>query len=357
MTRSSLAVGLLALLALLAEPAEAKKIGFRIGDRLVEIGDLPSVAASDAAAKYGADVRVGYLYSFWEFSSGAYMWTWNGRYVLCEGNTYVELTPDEWVHLMGQEPAARYAAPLSYRAPMGLMITIGLTIFMVVGTAAARFSLWASVKRANASKAEDLAPTAEEIAERIPWEQTILAKRPAPSLPGLNALEFEMTMEGYLSRQNAVYDVVAKECFTRISEDPGGWCVIDTRAAPSRAACLLAAKGTLSHLDAPLAFLEMETVGDVLRMRFHTSLPWETWEELLALFDESGQPALGRPRENFPPPLPATFQARLMGAGVKVEGNYQKTGTRWHARIEEGRITIQEFEPANEPPLSSGSAF
>lgn len=134
-TASLLACG---AIMLNASDAQAKRgiVIINSGEDIDHVGDvlpahLPALQQSTGASK----PAVGYMYSefgiFW-----LNIWTWDGKYVLFEGDNFWALTPEHAAGYLGV-PVAKLSKPLFYTIPPGLVVilllVIGFGVFWFVG--------------------------------------------------------------------------------------------------------------------------------------------------------------------------------------------------------------------------------
>lgn len=121
--------------ALMSEPAHAGKGIMLIthGDAVAHYADLSGDSKKIAEEITNHEVRVGYLYQqfgvFW-----LELWTWDGAFVLYQGDNVWKMTDEEAAMLLEVKPE-ELGKPFLYRFPLGLLI-----LGVVVG-------VWVAVSR------------------------------------------------------------------------------------------------------------------------------------------------------------------------------------------------------------------
>ena len=124
------AVGL--LLTAAAPTARAQVIPVRLpphgwADRIVPLGDLPPDARAQLKKATGQDLALGFLYRHaFVFGEAFDLWTWNGQYVLYQGDRYFPLTDEDLQDLLEPDAYAALGKPLAYRIPVGFVVVVAL---------------------------------------------------------------------------------------------------------------------------------------------------------------------------------------------------------------------------------------
>jgi hypothetical protein len=127
---------LIALFVLLlggeANAARARPIGciaYGWGETIVPVRDVPAEARAELRKATNRDLAIGFCYRHWFlFGDGFDFWTWNGQFVLFQGDRYWPLTDEDLVRLLGKDGAASLSKPLGYHIPVGLVTALVLTI-------------------------------------------------------------------------------------------------------------------------------------------------------------------------------------------------------------------------------------
>ncbi len=88
------------------------------GEKIEKIGDLPDGMKQAMSAELGQQVSVGYLYGHFHIYYIDF-WTWDGKYVLFNGDRYWKMEDGEWLMLLGELPSQKFGKPYAYRFPLG----------------------------------------------------------------------------------------------------------------------------------------------------------------------------------------------------------------------------------------------
>ena len=109
----------------LAQPRRG--IAFGWGEKIVHIADLPPDVRAELQKEMNHDLAIGFCYRHgWLFGDGFDFWTWDGKYVLFDGNHIFDLTDEEFVQLLGKERFNSLGKPLACRFPVGLVTALGI---------------------------------------------------------------------------------------------------------------------------------------------------------------------------------------------------------------------------------------
>jgi hypothetical protein len=121
-------------------PAQAARIPIFIiwgsGETISHLGELLPEVKQSLPPQIPRHVKVGFAYNYFHLF-WCNVWTWNGRYVLYDGNRYMPLQEGELVALTGKAEGD-YGKPFFYQIPIGLVILVGLVTAGCVGAVMSR---------------------------------------------------------------------------------------------------------------------------------------------------------------------------------------------------------------------------
>jgi hypothetical protein len=178
-----------------AAPPPLIPIIYGHGETIAHLGDLPPDVRNELRRELNQDVALGYAYSYFHIFWGN-LWTWNGRYVLYQGNRYWELKPEGLKQIVGKTER-ELGKPFAYRFPLGLVIGVPLIVSVcIVG----------AFSRTDAERVQKLL-TDSRYREALEVLSKPVSGQPAPQAgaPGTSAepgedLRFEAAVE-HLYRQ------------------------------------------------------------------------------------------------------------------------------------------------------------
>jgi hypothetical protein len=131
---------LLACLVLVTPAAAGAALAQRAGgirygrtDVLTHVADLPADVREQLRQQTGLNLAVGFYYRRWSLFTEAFaFWTWDGKYVLFQGDRGFQPTDEELVAWLGKEQYDSLGKPFAYRFPPGLVTVVGLVVAIVV---------------------------------------------------------------------------------------------------------------------------------------------------------------------------------------------------------------------------------
>lgn len=116
----------------LAQPRRGIAYGW--GEEIVHVRDLPPDVRADLRQQMNHDLAVGFCYRHWYLFGDRFdFWTWDGKYVLFQGDRFFELTDEEFVQLLGMEEFGALGKPFAYRFPVGLLTVLGIVAAIGAG--------------------------------------------------------------------------------------------------------------------------------------------------------------------------------------------------------------------------------
>jgi tetratricopeptide (TPR) repeat protein len=127
---------------------EGKGIAYGWAEKIVHVRDLPPDVREKLRKETGAYLAVGFRYRHWFlFGPGFDFWTWDGRYVLYQGDRYFALSDEQFEQLLGKEEIVSLGKPLAYRFPIGLV-----TALVIVGAGCVAIYMSAPVRAGRLMK-------------------------------------------------------------------------------------------------------------------------------------------------------------------------------------------------------------
>ena len=150
--------------------ALAQRRGFLYGwsDTIVHVRDLPADLRAELKKDTKLDLAVGFYYRHWFlFGKGFDFWTWDGKFVLFQGDKYYPVSPDNLEKWLGKDEFEALSTPFLYRFPAGILTVLGIIAVIVVWV---RFFPPAQTRARRLSK-DPLYQQAMEVYERILTEK------------------------------------------------------------------------------------------------------------------------------------------------------------------------------------------
>lgn len=147
--------------------ALAQRRGFILygwSDTVVHVRDLPADIRADFKKQTKLDLAVGFYYQQWFlFSKGFDFWTWDGKFVLFQGDKAYAVSPENLEKWLGKDEFEALSTPFLYRFPAGILTVLGIIAVIVVWV---RFFPPAQVRARKLSK-DPMYQQAMEVYARI----------------------------------------------------------------------------------------------------------------------------------------------------------------------------------------------
>jgi hypothetical protein len=123
------------LLLLSPAPARAARIPIFLiwgsGETISHLEDLSAEVKQTLPPQVPRHVKVGFKYNYFHLF-WCNVWTWDGRYVLYDGQRYIPLQEGDLVVFTGKTES-EFGKPFFYQVPVGLVILVGLVVAGSVG--------------------------------------------------------------------------------------------------------------------------------------------------------------------------------------------------------------------------------